>query len=423
MILTRFIYNLTIAAYGLGIRLAALFSAKARQWTDGRKDWPALLRAARRAMGEGPLIWVHCASLGEFEQGRPLIEWLKEHHPNYKILLTFFSPSGYEIRKNYERADLVFYLPLDTSRNVRRFLEIVQPQLAIFVKYEFWMHYLRVLQQKKIPHILISAIFRGDHWFFKSYGAPFRRLLSGFDHLFVQEEASRQRLEGVGIDQVTVAGDTRIDRVLAIAGQDRRFPLIDAFAGESPVLVVGSSWPPDEALLAPFFNEQLPADWKVIIAPHEIKEEKIKTLEGSLQLPVVRFSQGDPEDMAGKRVLVIDNIGMLSALYGYGRLAYIGGGFGAGIHNTLEPIAFGLPVFFGPKYHKFTEAVSLVGAGGAFPVETTEEFQRLFAELQDEEQYDRAAQAARGYVEQNQGATQRIGEYLQGRFLGRKIIP
>lgn len=419
MIFVRFIYNLVIGIYGLAIRLAAPFSAKARQWTTGRKDWPARLRVARQTTGEGPLIWIHCASLGEFEQGRPLIEWLKEHHPNYKILLTFFSPSGYEIRKNYDRADVVFYLPLDTPRNARRFLEIVQPQLVIFVKYEFWMHYLRGLQQKEIPHILISAIFRADHWFFKSYGAPFRRFLAGFDQLFVQDEASRQRLETVGLSRVTVAGDTRIDRVLAIAGQNRRFPLIDAFVGESPVLVVGSSWSPDEALLVPFFNEQLPAGWKVIIAPHEIKEEKIKALEGALQLPSVRFSRGNPEDMAGKRVLIIDNIGMLSALYGYGRLAYIGGGFGAGIHNTLEPIAFGLPVFFGPKYHKFTEAVSLVRTGGAFAVETTGEFQRLFAELQNEEQYDRAAQAARGYVEQNQGATQRIGEYLQGRFLER----
>lgn len=420
MIFTRFIYNLAIGAYGLGIRLAALFSAKARQWITGRKNWPSRLRAARRSMGEKPLIWIHCASLGEFEQGRPLIEWLKEHHPGYKILLTFFSPSGYEIRKDYDRADLVFYLPLDTPRNARRFVEIVQPQLAIFVKYEFWMHYLLILQQRKVPHILISAVFRPDHWFFKAYGAPFHRLLAGFDQLFVQDEASRQRLEAVGLNQVTVAGDTRIDRVLAIAGQDRRFPLIDAFAGQAPVLVVGSSWPPDEALLVPFFNEQLPADWKVIIAPHEIREEKIRALERAIQIPAVRFSQGDMEDMAGKQVLIIDNIGMLSALYGYGRLAYIGGGFGAGIHNTLEPVAFGLPVFFGPKYQKFTEAVAMVHEGGAFPVETPEEFYRLFTELLGEERYDRARKAARGFVEQNQGATEQIGAYLQKHFLRKR---
>jgi len=404
----------------LGIRLAALFSEKPRQWVRGRKNWPTRLQKGIESIEEGPVIWVHCASLGEFEQGRPLIEWLKENQPSYKILLTFFSPSGYEIRKNYDQADLIFYLPLDTAANARQFIQMVQPHLAIFVKYEFWFHYLNTLQERRIPHVLISAIFRENHLFFKSYGGFFRSILRKFDHLFVQDEDSKVRLEAIGINQVLVAGDTRIDRVLAIAGQDRRFPLIDAFAAEQPVFVVGSSWSPDEAILIPFFNKKLPTDWKVIIAPHEIKESSITALEESLTLPAIRFSEGNPENVSSKKVLIIDNIGMLSALYRYGRLAYIGGGFGVGIHNTLEPIAFGLPVIFGPKYQKFAEAVTLARNGGTYAVETATEFEQIFERLCKEEQYHNARKAARGYVEQNQGATGRIGSYLQQYFLNGK---
>lgn len=413
MKMMRLFYDVSIRFYNLALKLAAIFSKKARLWGEGRKNWPTRLKKELETIRGKKLIWMHCASLGEFEQGRPLIEWLKEKRPDCKILLTFFSPSGYEIRKNYALTDVVFYLPLDTAVNARRFLQIAEPELAIFVKYEFWFHYLRQLEERQISHVLISAIFRKEQIFFKTYGGFFRSMLAGFDRLFVQDEASKALLKGIQTKEVYVAGDTRIDRVLAIAKQNRRFPLLDAFAGRRPLLIVGSSWPPDEAILVPFINQYLPEDWKVIIAPHQIKESGIKALEDSLAAPSIRYSQAEAQDLTSRRVLIIDNIGMLSALYAYGRLAYIGGGFGAGIHNTLEPIAFGLPVIFGPKYKKFMEAVELVQKGGAFSIENQQELSLVFENLRQEEAYARARSAARSYVERNQGATERIGRFLE----------
>lgn len=418
MTIQRMLYNIAIVLYGLSIRIASLFSDKARQWVRGRENWAERLAADRAGLGEGPLVWIHCASLGEFEQGRPLIEWLKEQRPDVLILLTFFSPSGYEIRKNYERADLVAYLPLDTSAHARQFLDIARPRLAIFVKYEFWYHYLHTLEQRQVPHVLISAIFREEQVFFKSHGAFFRRLLRGFDFLFVQDKASSGRLKTIGVDEnVAVAGDTRIDRVLAIADRAQAFPLVAEFADGAPVFVIGSSWPRDEARFVPFLNQQLPADWKVIIAPHQIREKDIRRLEAALELPAIRYSQRKAGKLKNARVLIIDNIGMLSGLYRYGRLAYIGGGFGVGIHNTLEPIAFGLPVIFGPKYRKFAEAVALVQSGAAYYIQNTGDLARIFDHLLDEAPYADARKAARAYVERNRGATGQIGAYLLRHFL------
>lgn len=404
------LYRLFILFYQLAIRLAAPFNAKARQWVAGRRDWRTRLRQGLQAVrpGDRPLLWMHCASLGEFEQGRPVLEAVRRQQPETAILLTFFSPSGYEVRKNYPLADHVAYLPADTPRNARDLLAIVRPDLVIFVKYEFWYYTLRRIQEEDIPLFLISALFRPGQIFDRPGGAPFRRLLQGFRHIFVQNEASGVQLERLGVRDYTIAGDTRVDRVYDLAQQVQAFPLVARFAGQSPVLVAGSTWPPDEDLLAGLLNGPFPANWKVIIAPHQIAENKLQRIEQLLSLPTLRYSRAAESRPEEARVLIIDNIGMLASLYQYGRLAYIGGGFGVAIHNTLEPVTFGLPVFFGPRHTKFEEAVQLVRRGGAFPVETTEELIAYFETLQNEAAWRAASAEARRYIEQNRGATETI---------------
>jgi len=407
----RLIYRAGIHLYYLAIRLAALRDAKARKWLAGRRRWRQRMRTALQPV-DRPLIWIHCASLGEFEQGRPVIERLKSRLPGHGILLTFFSPSGYEIRQAYPLADHVDYLPLDTPANARDFLEISRPVLAIFVKYEYWAGYLRALHSKAIPTILISALFRPRQIFFRSYGGFFRRLLPLFHRIFVQDEQSAVQLETLRIKRYEVAGDTRIDRVLRIAEGADEFPLVTAFAEAHKIFVAGSTWPADEDVLVPFFNEGLPEDWKAIIAPHQIKEAGLRRLEGQLTLPAMRFSKGGEPSVKDSRVLIIDNVGMLSALYRYGHLAYIGGGFGAGIHNTLEPMAFGLPVFFGPAYRKFTEAVANVKNGGAFVVHNRRELEKHFRQLEQGGPYGAASHAVRQFLSENRGASERVVEWI-----------
>ena len=410
------LYTLGIYLYGFALRIAALFHPKARKWVKGRQNWASTHRQLRAALpAERDLFWFHCASLGEFEQGRPLIEALRQRIDPPLILLTFYSPSGYEIRRNYQSADAVAYLPLDTPAQARQFLAIWQPRLAIFVKYEFWFNTLRRLQQNGIPTILISGLFRPGQVFFQPFGQPFRRLLHGFSHLFLQNEASGQQLQKIGIQHYTIAGDTRIDRVQAIAESAPAIPPAQQFCQSAPVMIVGSAWPEDEACLLPYFNTALPEAWKVIIAPHEINEEHLRHIEQQLELPSLRYSAAaeHPEARAAARVLLIDNIGMLSALYQYGRVAYIGGGFKTGLHNTLEPIAFGLPVLFGPKYHKFEEARYLVEEGGGFAIEDTETLHNTMNWLQQEEAYRTASAKARQYIQQNQGATQEVLYWIE----------
>lgn len=404
------LYRLFIHLYQLAIRMAAPFHPKARQWTDGRRNWRSRLRQGLQAVhaARRPLLWMHCASLGEFEQGRPLLEAIKQRQPETAIFLTFFSPSGYALRKDYPLADHVAYLPADTPRNARDLVDIVRPDQVLFVKYEFWYYTLQCLQRRGIPLYLVSALFRPGQVFDRYWGAPFRRLLRGFTHIFVQTEASGAQLERWGVPDYTVAGDTRVDRVDALAQQGQAFPVVERFAGQAPVLVAGSTWPPDEALLAALLNDALPPDWKVVIAPHQIAENKLAQLEARLLLPTIRYSRAVEGVPPGTRVLIIDNIGMLSSLYQYGRLAYIGGGFGVAIHNTLEPIAFGLPVLFGPRYTKFEEAVQLVACGGAFPVETPEALRRRFEALLEEPAWRAASAEARSYIDRNRGATDRI---------------
>lgn len=351
-------------------------------------------------------IWIHCASLGEFEQGRPLIEKIKKENPNEKILLTFFSPSGYEIRKDYEFADYVFYLPLDTRTNALAFLEIIQPKLVIFVKYEFWLNFLNIIADQKIPLYLISATFRPNQIFFKPYGKQFLKVLSRFSHIFVQNGNSKDLLSRNKITQVTVAGDTRIDRVYQISQHVKPIPKIAKFCQNKKIFIAGSSWEKDEIIIARFIKEEDIEDWKFIFAPHDISKNNVKRLASYFEDAILysNIENANPNS----NVLIIDNIGLLSSIYQYGTIAYIGGGFGAGIHNTLEPITFGLPVIFGPNYRKFDEARELVQNKGGFSISNYDEFYTIMISLKQDQSRSTASKKALDYILKNVGATDLI---------------
>ena len=353
------LYNIFLLLYRAGIGCYSLFNSKAKKWIEGRKQWPLKMIAALHP--DEKRIWFHCSSLGEFEQGRPLIESLKQKYPQYKIVITFFSPSGYEVQKNYAGADYVFYMPLDNKRNAKRFIKLINPSLAVFVKYEFWYHYLEELHTKKIPTIIISAAFRKEQTFFSWYGKLFRSLLHCFNWIFVQDEQSKKLLEGIGFDKnVSVSGDTRYDRVSAIAKNKKDLPLAEKFKDNHKLLIAGSTWPDDEKILKACLSV-LPDDWKLIIAPHEIDEAHIQSIQSLfINENVLYSSLIKNENSFDKKVLIIDNIGLLSSLFAYGEIAFIGGGFQkGGIHNVLEPAVFGFPVIFGPVFEKFVEAKKL----------------------------------------------------------------
>ncbi|MGK0364282.1 MAG: 3-deoxy-D-manno-octulosonic-acid transferase [Saprospiraceae bacterium] len=398
------LYNFGIFLYRLAIGIASFFSPKARLWVSGRKDLFSKIKAFRK-QNEDKLVWFHCASLGEFEQGRPVIEGLKRKKPDWKIVVTFYSPSGYEIRKNYALADAVFYLPLDTKNNAQNFIKSLRPDYAVFVKYEFWYHHLFELNRRSIPTLLISSIFRKEQIFFKCYGGLHRQMLNFFDHIFVQDKLSLLNLKRINIQNVIISGDTRIDQVLSIAKEGKAIPNIAFFKGENQLLVCGSTWEKDEKILAEVIADNKFPDWKFIIAPHEIGEKHLKQIEAILPLPTIRFSKINEQNSNGFRVLLIDNIGLLSALYRYGDLAYIGGGFGAGIHNTLEPMAHGLPVIIGPKYQKFSEAIYLVKSGGGFSINNKNDLQNIFTTMSNEEMRKLAAEKAKRYILENEGAS------------------
>lgn len=399
-------YNSGLRLYRAAIALAAHWHEKARHWTEGRK---ALLERMEKTITPGePVVWIHVSSLGEFEQGRPLMEQLKREHPEYKILLTFFSPSGYELRKNYPGADYIFYLPLDTPKNVRRFLDIVRPELVIFVKYEYWLNFLNELRRRKIRTFLVSSIFRANSIFFRWYGGAWRQALEAFEVLFVQDEESKRLLAGLGFDNVMVAGDTRFDRVAAIAAAAKRIERIERFKGENRLFVAGSTWGPDEEILLPLINAH--PEIRFVVAPHEMDEGRIAHLLKEVKGGAMRYTQTtDESDFAHCQVLVLDTIGMLSSVYGYADWAYIGGGFGVGIHNTLEAATFGLPVAFGPNYQKFKEARDMITLSAATSVKSAEELQTWFAPLcNDEQHYRQTARTAKDYTSKNQGATNLI---------------
>jgi 3-deoxy-D-manno-octulosonic-acid transferase len=412
-----FLYNIFLVLYALGIRVASLFNEKARKWLRGRRGIFGQMANAMQGKNE-KRIWVHCASLGEFEQGRPVIEAIKAQYPGYKIVLTFFSPSGYEIRKDYDGADYVFYLPMDGAGNAKQFIELVNPSLAIFVKYEFWYHYLNQLKKQGVPTVLISAAFRSSQPFFKGYGGLFREILKSFAYIFVQDENSKQLLSSIGItNNVVVSGDTRYDRVAQIAANAKQYELIERFKGDSKLLIAGSTWPDDEALLNKAVDI-LSDDWRVIIAPHEVHKSHIEDIQGYFLTNSVLYSELKHKP-CGFKVLIIDNIGMLSSLYGYGELAFVGGGFQkGGIHNILEPAIFGLPVFMGPEYEKFVEAKEMVSRQLAFPVRNETEFNSLLQQFISDEKMRHSMQTAiRTYMQENLGATDKIMKVLGDKYL------
>jgi 3-deoxy-D-manno-octulosonic-acid transferase len=401
-----FLYNIGILLYGLIIRLVAPFNSKAKQFVRGRKQ--IFRQIAARIDPAEKHIWFHFASLGEFEQGRPVLEKIKAAHAGKKIVITFFSPSGYEIRKNYAGADGIFYLPLDTRRNAERFIQAINPELAIFTKYEFWHHYFNVLAEQKTPLFLISGIFRPDQIFFKFYGAFNRNILKHVEWFFVQNQQSVDLLKQLMLYNASIAGDTRFDRVAENAEHPTDLPLLRQFAAQHKVFIAGSTWPADEQLLQELAAEI--TDWKIILAPHEIGADHIRQIE-NLFPTALRYSALTAENAAAVSILIIDNIGMLSSLYQYARVAYIGGGFGVGIHNTLEAAAFGLPVIFGPNYRKFQEAHDLLRIGAA---KSIEDEQSLITAFQLFKNNQKAAALAKEYVAQQKGATTSIYEKVKG---------
>lgn len=402
------IYNLFIRLYYSGILISSLFNKKAKLWIEGRKN---LFKELEKLDHFGKTAWFHCASLGEFEQGRPVIEKFKIQNPDYKIVVTFFSPSGYEIRKNYAGADVVCYLPLDTKKNARKFIEVTQPDIAVFIKYEFWHHYLNELEKKHIPAFLVSANFRREQPFFKWYGAFWRSMLKKFNHLFVQNESSKTLLKNIGFDNITAAGDTRFDRVYKVASGPKVISRINEFKDDKKLIVAGSTWPKDETFLQDAFlnlkikNQNL----KLLIAPHEIENKSMESIRNLFKnFSMTLYSQADKENITATDILIIDNIGMLSSLYQYADIAYIGGGFGKGIHNILEAAAHGKPVIFGPNYKKFNEAAELIKAGGAFTVSNGEELAETISNLLNEPAATAAENASADYIGRNRGATEAV---------------
>ena len=441
-------YNIAIYIYLIGVAIGSLFNKKIKKMWRGEREAVNLLK--EKVDPTAKYVWFHAASLGEFEQGRPLIEQLRATHPEYKILLTFFSPSGYEVRKNYEGADIVCYLPLDTIRNARRFLRAVHPVMAFFIKYEFWYNYLHILRHRGVPVYSVSSIFRPGQVFFKWYGRNYAKVLHCITHFFVQNEVSLQLLKGIGIDEATVVGDTRFDRVLQIKEQSKELPIVEAFKGINgkgdackdelsedackrvlskdackedlsengckgcKVFVAGSSWQPDEDIFIRFFNDH--PDWKLIIAPHVIGEDHLAYILDKLQMKAVRYTQATELSAAEARCLIIDCFGLLSTIYRYGEIAYVGGGFGVGIHNVPEAAVWGVPVLFGPNNKRFQEAQDLLACKGSFEVTDYDSFNTIISRLISDDKFrHQCGEASANYVKSRSGATDIIMKSVVGK--------
>lgn len=441
-------YNIAIYIYLIGVAIGSLFNKKIKKMWRGEREAVDLLK--EKVDPTAKYVWFHAASLGEFEQGRPLIEQLRATHPEYKILLTFFSPSGYEVRKNYEGADIVCYLPLDTIRNARRFLRAVHPVMAFFIKYEFWYNYLHILRHRGVPVYSVSSIFRPGQVFFKWYGRNYAKVLHCITHFFVQNEVSLQLLKGIGIDEATVVGDTRFDRVLQIKEQAKKLPIVEAFKGINgkgdackedlsedackgdlsedackdnlsengckgcKVFVAGSSWQPDEDIFIRFFNDH--PDWKLIIAPHVIGEDHLAYILDKLQMKAVRYTQATEQSAAEARCLIIDCFGLLSTIYRYGEIAYVGGGFGVGIHNVPEAAVWGVPVLFGPNNKRFQEAQDLLACKGSFEVTDYDSFNTIISRLISDDKFrHQCGEASANYVKSRSGATDIIMKSVVGK--------
>lgn len=403
----RFFYNLFIAFYWLLIRCSVPFNRKARQWMAGRKH--VLDKMKKEIERDTPLIWFHCASLGEFEQGRPVLESVRQVYPDHKILLTFFSPSGYENQKNYPGADYIYYLPMDTRSNARRFIQLARPRLVFFIKYEFWFNYINQLYQNTTPTFVVSAIFRKSQHFFQPWGGWSRKQLQKITYFFVQNEKSLALLRMIKVHHADISGDTRFDRVIALAKNHLRLPVLERFGKDHKLIVAGSTWPADEDLLFKLMQDT-EQDFRLVIAPHEVHREHISQIVNKFgQFNPLLYSAVDKEDLPDSRILIIDSIGILASAYSYAYLAYIGGGFGVGIHNTIEAAAYGIPVIFGPNYRNFMEAVGLVSAGGGFSINGADECKALVEKLVgDPSAYELSASTAGDFVRSQAGATDRV---------------
>ena len=397
-------YNIIMYAIQFGIMIASLFNEKVRKMWRGEREAIRILR--EKVDPNAQYVWFHAASLGEFEQGRPLMEQLRRDHPEYKILLTFYSPSGYEVRKNYEGADIICYMPVDTVTNARRFLRTIRPVMAFFIKYEFWYNYLHILKHRQVPVYSVSSIFRPEQVFFKWYGHQYGRVLRCMTHFFVQNEESRRLLASIRLTNSTITGDTRFDRVLQIKAQAKVLPVVEAFAQTHKVFVAGSSWQPDEDLFAKYFNANC-SDWRLVIAPHVVNEEHLATITAMFPgKKVVRYTKTSEDDAKDADVLLIDCYGLLSSIYRYGDIAYVGGGFGVGIHNVLEAAVWGMPVVFGPNNQRFQEAQELKAANGGFDIQGYDDLEQVMNRLTGEDDWRKSTGKAAGdYVMDHAGAT------------------
>jgi 3-deoxy-D-manno-octulosonic-acid transferase len=402
-----FLYNLVVILTGFFLKIVALFSPKIKLFVDGRRNVFSILK--EKIKQEDKTIWFHSASLGEYEQGLPVIEKIKEKYPAHKIIVTFFSPSGYEVRKNNNIADVTIYLPLDTKRNAKQFLKLVHPELVFFIKYEFWLNYLEELKKQKTSVYLISGIFRDSQMFFKWYGGFYRKALETFTYFFVQNENSKQKIESIGFHNVIVSGDTRFDRVNSILERDNSLDFIENFKNNQPLVVIGSSWPKDEALLTEYIN-QAPSTVKFIIAPHNIKAEQIVNLKNAITKRTILFSERENKILDDYSVFIIDTVGLLTKIYSYATIAYVGGGFGnPGIHNILEPATFGIPIIIGPNYSRFAEAIELVDLGGCIPITNKEELKLIFDRLLSDQNFlYKKGEICKSYIRNNKGATNAI---------------
>ena len=404
-------YNIVIFLYLCGVAILSLFNEKVRKMWRGERQ--AIRTIKEKIDPNAQYVWFHAASLGEFEQGRPLMEQLRREHPEYKILLTFFSPSGYEVRKNYKGADIICYLPLDTILNARRFLRTIRPVMAFFIKYEFWYNYLHILRHRGVPVYSVSSIFRPGQVFFRWYGKQYSRVLKCFTHFFVQNEVSRELLSTIGIDNVTVVGDTRFDRVLQIKEAAKQLPVVEQFKGNSKCFIAGSSWQPDEEIFIPWLNEH--KDWKVVIAPHVIGEDHLQQIERMLEgRKVVRYTEATEENVKGAEVLIVNCFGLLSSIYHYADVTYVGGGFGVGIHNTLEAAVWDVPVFFGPNNQRFQEAQGLKNCGGGLEIANADDFLRYMKGFEEHpELMKELGEKAGQYVASLAGATQKVLSFVK----------
>ncbi len=404
------LYNLGILAYYLLVKIVSVRNDKARKWIEGRRD---IFKRLRETITPGePILWFHVSSLGEFEQGRPVIEEIRNIKPEYKILLTFFSPSGYELKKDYQYADYVFYLPLDTKKNAAQFIDIVKPKKVFFVKYEFWYHFLTQLKKEAIPTYIFSALFRPSQIFFKPWGKWYLKAIQTYEHIFVQNQESFDILNRFGFSNVSVSGDTRLDRVGEIADDAPRLDKLELFCGSQKAIIAGSTWKEDEDLFIPYLNKASSGQ-KFVIAPHEVTPQSLERICSALEKPYAFFSSATNDELAMADVLIVDGYGSLVSIYRYGMLAYVGGGFTSGIHSILEPAVFGLPVIFGPDYHKFQEAHDMLSLGGACCINSYEELETHIDSYRfNPEKLLAASAVARDYVNKNRGASSEIVKYL-----------